>query len=132
MKYFISGHRDLTLEEFDRYYKPIIDKIIEEDCVADFVVGDWDGCDLLSIEYLLNRLDWEGIVFIHCVDSPRVRPFGKELKNYSGFVVILQENYDKCDAAMTIQSDFDIAWIRPGREDSHTANNIRRRYGFTL
>ena len=31
---------------------------------------------------------------------------------------------------MTKDSDFDIAWIRPGREDSHTALNIKRRYGL--
>jgi hypothetical protein len=31
---------------------------------------------------------------------------------------------------MTLASDFDIAWVRPGKEDSHTAKNIKRRYGF--
>ena len=29
---------------------------------------------------------------------------------------------------MTCNSNFDIAWIRPGTEDSHTAKNIKRRH----
>ena len=39
-----------------------------------------------------------------------------------------KNTYDECDASMTRDSDFDIAWIRPGKEDSHTAMNIKRRY----
>jgi hypothetical protein len=39
-------------------------------------------------------------------------------------------SYDECDASMTKHSNFDIAWIRPGREDSHTAKNIKRRYNL--
>jgi hypothetical protein len=40
------------------------------------------------------------------------------------------KSYDDCDASMTRHSNFDIAWIRPGREDSHTAKNIKRRYNL--
>ena len=39
-------------------------------------------------------------------------------------------DYDACDKVMTCNSDFDVAWVRPGKENSYTANNIRRRYGF--
>ena len=40
------------------------------------------------------------------------------------------KSYDECDSIMTLSSDFDIAWVRPGKEDSHTAKNIKRRYGL--
>ena len=31
MVYFISGHRDLTLEEFEKYYVPKLQRIFEDD-----------------------------------------------------------------------------------------------------
>ena len=40
MVYFISGHRDLTQEEFDTHYAPLIDEIMRNDVFTEFVVGD--------------------------------------------------------------------------------------------
>ena len=40
MTYFISGHRDLTWEEFTKWYAPAISKVICTDKEARFVVGD--------------------------------------------------------------------------------------------
>ena len=43
MTYFISGHRDITPEEFEKYYVPAIVKAMVEN-VPDypyFVVGDY-------------------------------------------------------------------------------------------
>ena len=34
---------------------------------------------------------------------------------------------NEADSIMTLASDIDIAFIRPGKEDSHTAKNILRR-----
>lgn len=130
MKYFISGHRDLTVKEFEEHYKPLIDKVIDDDPFAEFVVGDWNGCDLLAIEYLLNDHYFEGWIYIYCVDQPRVNPWGKPWYEYSEVSVRTKATYDECDESMTYDSDFDIAWIRPGRELSHTGNNIKRRYRF--
>ena len=48
MVYFISGHRDLTDEEFAEHYIPVLSKIIEDDLFADFVVGDCEGCDKMA------------------------------------------------------------------------------------
>ena len=45
MTYFISGHRDITPEEFEKFYVPAIVDVIDtcndnyDDC--EFVVGDW-------------------------------------------------------------------------------------------
>lgn len=38
MIYFVSGHRDLTKEEFEEHYVPLIQKVMTEDQLAEFVV----------------------------------------------------------------------------------------------
>lgn len=53
MIYFISGHRDITQEEFDANYVPAIEDAIDngqttwEDC--EFIVGDCKGCDQMQL-----------------------------------------------------------------------------------
>lgn len=48
MTYFISGHRDITPEELEKFYVPAIVDVIDtcndnyDDC--EFVVGDCRGC----------------------------------------------------------------------------------------
>lgn len=135
MKYFISGHRDLTIEEFEKYYIPKIKAVLEgEDCSVTFVIGDWKGCDRMVMDYLEDLLIEGGIELqIYCVDKPKNTPGNVPVKYLSscfdGYVsVYCYKTYDECDKAMTENSDFDIAWIRPGKEDSYTANNIKRRY----
>lgn len=130
MVYFISGHRDLTDIEFREHYKPIIDMVIDHDPIADFVVGDWEGCDTLTIAYLLDNLHFTGQIHVVCINEPRIKYYGDDLENYEQVVLHYKDSYDECDASMTENSDFDIAWIRPGRENSHTAKNIKRRYGL--
>ena len=36
---FISGHRDVTIEEFNEYYVPLIEEAIKQE--HKFVVGDY-------------------------------------------------------------------------------------------
>ena len=55
MVYFISGHRDLTKEEFEQHYIPWISRVMDEDSMADFVVGDWEGCDTMALEFILSQ-----------------------------------------------------------------------------
>ena len=124
MRYFVSGHRDLTKEEFEEHYVPLIQKVIKEDSWVEFVVGDWEGCDTLFIDYIFYRFP-ETFINLYCVKSPRIYSEFHENIN-----VCRRNTYDECDASMTRNSDFDIAWIRPGRENSHTANNIRRRHNL--
>ena len=52
MTYFISGHRDLTWEEFTKWYAPAISKVICTDKEARFVVGDCEGADRMAQDYL--------------------------------------------------------------------------------
>jgi hypothetical protein len=128
MTYFISGHRDLTQEEFNEHYAPILEKVLKEDWDCNFVLGDWEGCDKMSLEFILSQSDYYDSIEIFYVDKIRIRPFGEHISNFERLYVVSRSTYDDCDETMTKFSDFDIAWVRPGREDSHTAMNIKRRY----
>ena len=131
-RFFISGHLDLTPEEFERFYaRFIVTAVVEPD--IEFVVGDARGCDALAQGYLrhLARLDAKHgvlpfkVTVFHMHEKPRrcLGPF--ELRG--GFA-----SDEERDAAMTAASDFDIAWVRPGRAMSGTAKNIERRRLATL
>lgn len=130
MIYFISGHRDLTQEEFDTYYVELIDEIMRNDAFAEFVVGDWEGCDTMAINFLLEQIDYHPITIYHVEEEPRIKYGNESVLNVENVYSVKLKNYDECDAKMTKDSVFDVAWIRPGREDSHTAKNIKRRYGI--
>ena len=112
---FISGHLDLTLDEFDLHYKPAIDTGLQRG--HSFVVGDARGADLMSQSYLFNKTDKVTVYHMHT--SPR-HNVGFETRG--GFV-----SDDDRDGQMTDDSTYDIAWIRPGRERSGTMKNISRR-----
>ena len=76
MVYFISGHRDLTLEEFEKYYVPKLQRIFEDDSNIkyEFIVGDWGGCDKLFLDYIHNDFITEDTslpITIVYVDKPR-------------------------------------------------------------
>lgn len=127
MRYFISGHRDLTKKEFEDHYVPQILNVLRNDPHATFVVGDWPGCDAMFLNFMVDYPD--NFVLVYCVDEPRIYLDGDPIYMYFNMHCKRRKDYDECDASMTHDSDFDIAWIRKGREDSHTAQNIKRRYG---
>ena len=116
MTYFISGHLTVTPEEFQREYEPRIREKAQEPNV-DFVVGDARGTDHLA-QKLLKQLGAKVIVF-HMFESPR---HNEGFPTCGGFTSDRER-----DAALTAASDHDIAWVRPGRERSGTAKNLRRR-----
>lgn len=130
MTYFISGHRDLTQEEFNEHYAPVLEKVLKEDWGCHFVLGDWEGCDKMALEFILSQEDYYNSIEIFYVNKVRIRPFGKHIYNFKDLYVCSRSTYDDCDEAMTKFSDFDIAWVRSGREDSHTAMNIKRRFNL--
>ena len=122
-KYFISGHGDLTFEEFIENYKPLIDAALIENHL--FVLCDFRGCDVLAMEYLKNKTS--NVIILHCFDKPRYYP---EAYNLHSSDWTLTGGF-RCDIArdMTATSltDYDIAWVRKGRDKSGTAKNIKRR-----
>ena len=136
MRYFVSGHRDLTKEEFEKHYIPKIKYVLREDYDPHFVVGDWEGCDSMFIDFIKGDIGSScKLSIFHTENFPRVAPgnIKSEDKLYEIYSedhinLIKCNTYDDCDFFMTMESDFDIAWIREGRKDSHTALNIKRRF----
>lgn len=132
--YFISGHRDLSQEDFDKYYVPAIEEVLHGDLGWDFIVGDCEGADLMAQEYLLRR--GECFTVYHTGDKPRnfVLPDSTEeeldrrgISLRGGF----NDDIEK-DEAMTKDSEVDIAFIGKGRWTSGTAQNILRRYEINI
>ena len=117
-RYFVSGHLDLTREEFLTHYAQELRAAVAED--AEFVIGDAAGADAMAQEFLSVIVNESRITVHHMFHHPR--------NNY-GFETIGGFQSDKeRDEFMTAHSDADIAWVRPGREKSGTSKNIKRRF----
>lgn len=120
-RYFISGHLDLTPEEFRTHYVPLLERaVLDYPGLKGFVVGDARGADTMAQEWLSDHAAWFDVVVYHMFESPRncVRDFYR----VGGFTTD-----EERDAAMTAATIEDIAWVRPGREKSGTAKNLKRR-----
>lgn len=129
MIYFISGHRDITKEEFEKFYINKINYIMDLDPFPSFVVGDYEGADIMAQEYLRTLIDQGriseyNIYVYHMFEKPRHYAFTEypNVKCVGGFRGDIER-----DSAMTKDSDFDIAFVRDGKWNSGTAQNIQRR-----
>ena len=115
---YISGHLDLTSAEFDEHYlRPIREALLRDD---QFIIGDARGTDTIAQGYLKFVAKNEVVTVYHMFDKPRNNV--GNFKTVGGF-----KSDEERDAAMTAASDYDIAWVRPGRENSGTAKNLARR-----
>lgn len=122
MTYFISGHRDLTWEEFAKWYAPAISSIAYRDREAHWVVADCEGCDRMAQDYLVSLgVKVENVTVYHMLTAPRY--FAGAFRRKGGYTSDIER-----DEAMTEASDVDIAFIRKGKESSGTAQNILRRW----
>ena len=54
---FISGHTDVGIKEFTRYYLPLLQHAVKKGW--NFVVGDADGVDALSQIFLKKAIPEE-------------------------------------------------------------------------
>lgn len=120
MIYFISGHKDTTKEQFKEHYIPAIEKIIQSDSSFGFIVGDCEGLDLMAQSYLVTRGFTNKVFVYHLSDKPRNIADGIT-KLIGGF-----SSDKEREAAMTKDSDFDIAFILHPR--SGAKQNILRRH----
>lgn len=122
--YFISGHRDITEEEFEINYKVAIDYALYENPNARFVIGDYQGVDIMAQNYLLDQIgiEPERVTVYHMFDAPRNKN-EKVINLFGGF-----KTDEERDAAMTEVSAHDIAFVRDHTKISGTATNILRRY----
>ncbi len=115
--YFISGHLDITPEEFSEHYVERLLALIDEG--ASFVVGDARGADKRAQTFLKGRGAMRVTVY-HMYNKPRNN---EGFQTHGGF-----RTDEERDRAMTAASDADVAWVRPGRENSGTAKNLGRRF----
>lgn len=125
MIYFISGHRDLTEEEFKKYYIPKINKALDDDKNPQFIMGDYQGADIMAQKYLDHLSGYDKMTVYHMFDKPR-NLASDHIKTKGGY----KDDIDR-DSAMTRDSDFDIAFIREGKVNSGTEQNIMRRIKFS-
>lgn len=122
--YFISGHRDISNEEFELNYQEALNNIVSEVPDCKFVVGDYYGVDIMAQNYLIDvlQVNPDRITVYHMFDSPRnINP---KIKNTKGGFTTDSER----DTAMTAASIDDIAFVRNCKKISGTGENILRRY----
>lgn len=122
--YFISGHRNITREEFERNYIPEIERVIAEDPESMFVVGDYHGADIMAQDYLMDFTDiGPDRVVVYCMGNTPANA-NKDIEHFrTGY-----ESDIERDSAMTDASFRDIAFVRDGGYESGTAQNILRRH----
>lgn len=122
--YFISGHRNITEQEFEINYKTAIDAVLFDNQNARFVVGDYQGVDIMAQNYLLDQvgIEPERVTVYHMFDSPRNKN-EKVVNLIGGF-----KSDEERDAAMTNASVDDIAFVRDNTKISGTGTNILRRH----
>lgn len=122
--YFISGHRDITDNEFECFYIPQLYYYATEFPDTQFVVGDCDGADIKAQNFLMDeiKIDSSRVTVYHMFDEPRNKN-EKINQLIGGF-----ESDDERDSAMTNVSFQDIAFVRDNTKISGTAQNILRRF----
>ena len=122
--YFISGHRDLTQDEFNENYAPLLNEICEKDTESKFIIGDYCGADIMAQNYLLDtlKIDPERVTVYYMGDMP-MNINSKAINRVGGFSC----DEDR-DSAMTDDSIKDIAFVRDNTKWSGTAQNILRRF----
>ncbi len=114
---FISGHRNITQEEFTEHYTDAIVDAVLDGC--SFVVGDCLGCDFRA-QQLLIQSGCEDVTVYHMGDTPTF--YVDDLDTKGDFVSHIDRDW-----AMSLVSDRDLCWIRKGKERSGTAQNVQRR-----
>lgn len=118
--FFISGHTNLSDEEFKLHYVPRLNQIIElaksnadEKPVA-VVIGNAWGADKMAFDYLvINNFPKNLITIYHYGSGVSEDYYGFFLGTevISGF-----KSYTNRDKFMTENSDEDILWVRSDEE----------------
>lgn len=134
MIYFVSGHRDLSYEDFEKYYIPKIEEVAKKDTEAEFIVGDCDGVDKYVMDYIFSETLCSLTIyymFSKPRNTPNDKPVGSLVSSYK--LVYFRGGFksdEERDSAMTRNSDCDIAFIKDNRWNSGTAQNIKRRHNI--
>ncbi len=125
----ISGHGDVTEDEFNAHYKSRLESAIKMN--SKFIVGDFRGCDVMSVKFLLaNGVDSTNITIYHMSKKPRkyfdeIIKTNKNINLQGGF-----KSDEERDGQMTNDSEEDILWIRkdinmPGYDSTYISGTER-------
>ena len=118
---FIFGHLNITKEDFEKEYVPIINLYCSKE-EYNFIICDAKGVDSESQKYLASVLSKEDqekrITIYHMFDNPReYHCFGKLKGNF--------KTDNERDNQATIDSHIDIAFSK--RKRSGTEKSLKRR-----
>ncbi len=121
--YFISGHRNITEQEFKKNYTPLLINAAAEDH-STFVVGDYYGVDIMAQNFLIDalKINPDRVTVYHMFESPRNK--NPKITNTKGGFTTDSER----DSQMTNDSTQDIAFVRDETKWSGTGENILRRH----
>ena len=109
---FISGHTDLTREEFDAHYLAPLRHVLREGHRV--VVGNAEGGDTMALQHLLANGHDSALITVYVFRGRQMLYPVATVGNWT--------SYSQRDAAMTAASDYDLCWVRPEAE-------CRRLYG---
>lgn len=126
--FFISGHRNITEDEFNMFYKSRIEDTVITNEGCKFVIGDCVGVDIMAQNFLIEALNVspDRITVYHKGEKPEF--VNDKITNLVGGFA---DDIEK-DRAMTLASIEDIAYVRNCMELTGTAQNILRRYSFSI
>lgn len=118
-KIFISGHCNLTHEEFNEHYKSKLDDILNNP-IHNILVGNAGGADTLCLEYLLRNNYPKDLITIYFYN-----PYNSSIKKYDTLNLVDGfTSYTKRDAEMTKLSTEDLLWIRSDEENKIMIENM--------
>jgi hypothetical protein len=72
MKIFVSGNGNTSFEDFLQYYAAPISQILEKEADAQFLVGEFRGTDILTLEFLKTKTAL--VQVFHVGSAPRYFP----------------------------------------------------------
>lgn len=139
-KIFISGHRDLSKDEFNSIYVCLINQYIDwlnldqsnlfTSKKLTFYVGDCDGCDSMAIEYIVNNVLPNNPDTYLTICTCDFDFEGKQSYNFDNANINIIngfKSHEERDTYMTRETQVDLLYIRPGKWDSGTAQNFVKR-----
>ena len=139
-KIFISGHRDLSKDEFNSIYVCLINQYIDwlnidqsnlfTSKKLTFYVGDCDGCDSMAIEYIVNNVLPNNPDTYLTICTCDFDFEGKQSYNFDNSNINIIngfKSHEERDTYMTRETQVDLLYIRAGKWDSGTAQNFVKR-----
>lgn len=131
---FVSGHLDLTQEEFEKYYKQEIDNRLKNESFVkfhlNFYIGDCKGGDLIAFKYIFDNYindNYLDNIYVCVMDNNEFSSNYNYPKHHKVKIITGFKTHEERDCYMTKNTDYDILWIRHNYWNSGTAQNFVRR-----